>query len=725
MTVRRSLYAAAFAGLLLFLAGLLLAVRSSAGGWTGGIALADTRAAFTGIIPWLALAVVGLVVFGVAWGMTNRGARPLTLAGAAERGQPVRKATLYAGQLLLLAAGVALTVLALRGAALQFFAGLGLGPDEALPGWPVVQVVAGLLSLLAWGYLRYETLRDDDLGREQGLAVGWRRAYTYLAALGGLALSVGGMGEFIRSVIALGIQPLAPDAPWRVPMAGAVAALVVGVPLAAMAWRWSTRSAAARPAPEMNALSRVLLRHGALLAAALVTLLALGYLIHDVILLILGQRAGQWWGYALAYFPAMLVLWLTFSSGIQGDRARGGESPRTARVRRIVRYTITALALAAFWLGLTEVARLVLQMALARQAGNVELDAVWRGRFALATALVLVGAPGWWGHWWPLHVRARLNTPGGHNERASGIRRVYLFAVVLIGAAVLVFSLGFGVFLGMNLDGVTTVGGVLGALAGAIAGAVIALLWAAAHALVLRGDERLLARDTAEAERQRAYRQPVVSAAAAAPVVAEMSASATVERVSSFESAPRSAGAPLRYRREDLPSLPESPADFPAAVGQVAASSAAATAGEPAQAVAVVDGENGVAGAALVAGLRRALPDLVIWPVGLNAAAQVEMLAALGDGTPPAVPATALESVSLILGPADIVTPGGMDGEVTDEVFAAISASPATVFLLPPRNARLQWIAAPEWSLAQWVDHAVLEVQLALGILPPEPAPEI
>jgi hypothetical protein len=119
------------------------------------------------------------------------------------------------------------------------------------------------------------------------------------------------------------------------------------------------------------------------------------------------------------------------------------------------------------------------------------------------------------------------------------------------------------------------------------------------------------------------------------------------------------------------------------------------------------------------------LPDLVIWPVGLNAAAQVEMLAALGDGTPPAVPATALESVSLILGPADIVTPGGMDGEVTDEVFAAISASPATVFLLPPRNARLQWIAAPEWSLAQWVDHAVLEVQLALGILPPEPAPEI
>jgi hypothetical protein len=725
MTVRRSLYAVAFAGLLLFLAGLLLAVRSSVEGWTGGIALADVPAALTGSLPWLALSVVGLVVFGIAWGMTNRGARPLTLAGAAERAQLARKAALYAGQLVLLAAGAAFAVLALRGAALQFFAGLGLGPDVALPGWPVAQAAAALLTLLAWGYLRYETLRDDDLGREQGLSVGWRRAYTYLAALGGLALSVGGMGEFIRSVIGLGIQPLAPDAPWRVPMAGAVAALVVGVPLAAMAWRWSTRSAAAHPAPEMNALSRVLLRYGALLAGALVTLLALGYLINDTILLILGQRAGQWWGYALAYFPAMLVLWLTFSSGIQGDRARGGEGPRTARIRRVVRYTITALALAAFWLGLTEVARLVLQMALARQAGNVELDAAWRGRFALATALVLIGAPSWWGHWWPLHVRARLNTPGGHNERASGIRRVYLFAVVLIGAAVLVFSLGFGAFLGMNLDGVTTVGGVLGALAGAIAGAVIALLWAAAHVLALRGDERLLARDAVEAERQRMSRPTVGAATTAATVAAAPPVAAAVERVPSPDAALRTAGAPLRYRREDLPSLLEPPINLPAAVGPVAADSAAAATGEPAQAVAVVDGKNGVAGAALVAGLRRALPDLVIWPVGLNAAAQVEMLAALGDGTPPALSATALDSVSLILGPADIMTPGGMDGEVSDEVFSAISASPATVLLLPPRDARLQWIAAPEWSLAQWVDHAVFEVQLALGVPPPEPSPEI
>ncbi|OQA42171.1 MAG: hypothetical protein BWY52_02304 [Chloroflexi bacterium ADurb.Bin325] len=695
MTVRRSLYAAALAGLLLFLAGLLLAVHGVAGGWAGGVELADLPAALIANIPWLALLVIGAAVFGVAWGMTNRAARPLTLAAAAERGQPARKALLYTGQLLLLAASAAFAVLALRGALLQAFALLGLGPDDPRPGWPIAQAAAALLALLAWGYLRYETVRDGDVGREQ--AVFWRRAYTYLAATGGLILSVGGLGEFIRSVIALGIQPLAPAAPWRAPMAGAAAAFAV----------------------EMNALGRVLLRYAALLAGALVTLLALGYLIDDVILLILGQRAGRWWGHALAYFPAMLGMWLVFSSGIQGDRARSAESLRTARIRRIVRYTITALALAAFWLGLTEVVQLVLQMALARQAGGA-LDTVWRGRFALATALVLVGAPGWWGHWWPLHVRARLNTPGGHNERASGIRRVYLFAVVLLGAAVLVFSLGFGVFLGLNLDAATTVSGVLAALAGAIAGAAVALLWAVSHALILRGDERLLARDAAEAERQHAFAPPV---AVAPPPITEPAAIADAE--------PIAATAPLRYRREDLPALPPPAADDSAAgeegaaddEGGAAEAEPAAVAAELADTVAVVDGANGVAGAALIAGLRRALPDLAIRPVGLNAVAQGEMLAALGAGTDAAPPAAAaLATAALILGPADIVTPGGMDGEVTAEIFAAIDASPAAVLLLPPRDTRLQWVAAPEWTLAQWVDHAVIEVQQALGLPRPEPA---
>lgn len=727
MTVRRSyLYAAASVGLLLALAGLLLAARGAAGGWTASVPLADLPAALTRVIPWLALFVIGLVVFGVAWGLANRAARPLTLAGAAERGAVSRKAVLYGGQLATLAVTAGLAVLALRGSALHLFAQAGLGPEAV--GWPVPQAESAVLAFLLWIYLRYETLHDGDLGREQGLAVGWRRGYTYLVALGGLALSIGGAGEFVRSIIALGIAPLAPDAPWREPMAGAAAAVLVGIPLAATAWRWSTRAAEARPGPEMNALSRVLLRYIGLFIGAVFTLVSLNYLINDIILLILGQPAGEWWGYALAYFPAALVLWLTFSSGIQGDRARGGESPRTARIRRIVRYTITALALAAFWLGLVEVVRLVLQVALARQAGNAGFSDELRVRFALATALVLVGAPAWWGHWWPLHARARLNTPAGHHERASTIRRVYLFAVVLLAAALFVFSIGFGAFLGLNLDAATSVSDVFAALAGAIASAIVALLWGGSHALVLRGDERLLARDAMEAERQRTQKaappRAVLPHAAPRPGVPAQAAAPAVLPAARVAA---SAVAPRRYRREDLPSLPDvapiaplPPVEAPlsqAATVPLAShvTTALSATDERARAVAVVDGVDGAAGAALIAVLRRALPDLLIWPVGLNAAAQIAMVNALGDGMPPAVPAAALELATLILGPADIVMPGGMEGEVTDEVLAAVGRSQAAVLLLPPRDVRVHWVGEPEQSLTEWAEQAAREVEQALA----------
>ena len=114
-------------------------------------------------------------------------------------------------------------------------------------------------------------------------------------------------------------------------------------------------------------------------------------------------------------------------------------------------------------------------------------------------------------------------------------------------------------------------------------------------------------------------------------------------------------------------------------------------------------------GAALLAALRRALPDAVLWPVGLNAAAQLAMLNALGDGTPPAVPADALSRAAAVLGPGDILLAGGLDGEVTPDLAAALAASPARLLLLPPRDPRLRWVAAPDWPLERWIENAVID----------------
>jgi len=132
-------------------------------------------------------------------------------------------------------------------------------------------------------------------------------------------------------------------------------------------------------------------------------------------------------------------------------------------------------------------------------------------------------------------------------------------------------------------------------------------------------------------------------------------------------------------------------------------------------AVTVIDGGDGALGAALASALRMALPDVTVWPVGLNVAAQVAMLAAFADQTPPAVPADALVRATLILGPCDILVPGGLDGEVSADLAAAVATGPARALLLPPRDPRLRWVAAPDWPIEQWIGYAVEEAVAELA----------
>ena len=130
----------------------------------------------------------------------------------------------------------------------------------------------------------------------------------------------------------------------------------------------------------------------------------------------------------------------------------------------------------------------------------------------------------------------------------------------------------------------------------------------------------------------------------------------------------------------------------------------------PTRPVAVIDGADGSVGAAAMVALRRALPDAVLWPIGLNATAQVTMLNALGGAMPPAVPGSALALAAAILAPSDILLAGSLDGDVTDSLVSALVDSSARILLLPPRDPRLRWIAAPDWPLEQWIDNAVIEI---------------
>jgi len=85
------------------------------------------------------------------------------------------------------------------------------------------------------------------------------------------------------------------------------------------------------------------------------------------------------------------------------------------------------------------------------------------------------------------------------------------------------------------------------------------------------------------------------------------------------------------------------------------------------------------------------------------------MLNAL-DETPPAVPGDALLQAVAIFGTGDILLPGSLDSEVTSSLAASLAESPARILLLPPRETRLRWVAAPDWPLERWIENAVIEI---------------
>ncbi len=677
-------YAASTVGFLALLAGAVFTARHLTIAWVSGD-LSAVLSPEKGAGLWLLLAIAGLAVWLGHWVPANRVARDLTLVAAAERASFPRKAYLYMGQSAALLALLVGAFLGLRDTLLWLTGG------NATLGSTLMAVGGALPALLAWGYLRWENTRDDDLGRESGPVVYLRRLYAYGFAALGMVLAFFGAGELLRSVVSLLARPLDPAVSWQDGLANAGAALMVGLPLALLAWRFANRAARALPSVEMNSWGRVLLRYVTSLFAALVTLVSAAYLIERIVLLVLRLPRGLLaelpglaaldWTYAVAYLPPAVILWASLADGIQEDVALGGEAAHTAIVRRLERYGIAALALAGFWFGLVEFARLILQVVLGSPTGGPAFAAEWWFRFARAVALVLVAAPAWWGYWWSQQVRARRPGRAGHAERACLIRRVYLWAVVLVGAATAVAALGFAAFLAFNWPVASALGGVRAAVAGAAAAALVSLFWALTHGLVLRGDERWLA---AEAT---AVTGPSASAVVSAP-----------GPVAGPQATFSETGAPRRYRREDLAAL-ASGAGLPA----------------PQRPLVVVDGADGAVGAALIAALRQARPDVLLWPLGLNAAAQVAMLNALGGAMAPAVPPDALARALAILGPSDIVLPGGMDGEVTAELSAAIAASSARVLLLPPRDPRLRWVAAPDWPLARWIENAVIEAVNIVG----------
>jgi hypothetical protein len=130
--------------------------------------------------------------------------------------------------------------------------------------------------------------------------------------------------------------------------------------------------------------------------------------------------------------------------------------------------------------------------------------------------------------------------------------------------------------------------------------------------------------------------------------------------------------------------------------------------------IAVIDGQGGGIGSAIIKRLREAFAEEVeIIGLGTNAMATGAMLKAganRGASGENAIVQT-VKTMDILVGTMSIILANSMMGELTPKMAEAIASSPAMKCLLPLKIQELEIIGAPKEPLPHLVDQLVKRIQ--------------
>ena len=125
--------------------------------------------------------------------------------------------------------------------------------------------------------------------------------------------------------------------------------------------------------------------------------------------------------------------------------------------------------------------------------------------------------------------------------------------------------------------------------------------------------------------------------------------------------------------------------------------------------IAVVDGQGGGIGRAIVDKVKRAFPDIEVIALGTNSTATGQMLKAGADEGATGENAIIhnMDHVDVVMGVIGILNANAMMGELSPAMAAAIGGSHTYQILLPITRCHIQVVSVENLSVGEHVDNAV------------------
>jgi len=278
-----------------------------------------------------------------------------------------------------------------------------------------------------------------------------RRLYIYFIAAVSLAMLAVGLMSLLRIgleqiAIALGWSEviLEPGEAIRRQISLWAAVSIVALPVWLLHW-WLAERAALRPDADGEAERGSTVRALYLSAVLAGSFLAAFFAGTTLVQRLLGEALGVPGPTGSLAGPLDLVvvsasIWVYHAGVRRGDAAAVEMRGAAAWAPRLYRYAAAFIGALQLLFELGTLFRLIIEVLLPRET-IVPSDDWWRGPLAGGVASVVVGLLAWAGHWGvSLEL---LRQPGwrGLSERASVLRRAYLYVMILVGVvATLVFT---------------------------------------------------------------------------------------------------------------------------------------------------------------------------------------------------------------------------------------------------------------------------------------------